>query len=136
MPFLRSVASYSVAARWELDGPRRAACDSVWFVGRRQRAKADLFSPVGVPHWLVVETGYGRLMESTAIPPGADLMRLFISTLAKYHDDGWKLIEFSSYQAHFYATKGDDKRFVQITSTDPATPKQPAPNMMQGVAKR
>lgn len=98
---------------------------------RRAFPKADLFDDRALPRWIVVKNAYGRVIETTPVPPGTDLMRLFLSTLLRYHDDGWRLNEFSSHLAEFFATKDSEKRNVQITSLDPAAPPRPYSNYGQ-----
>lgn len=70
-------------------------------------------------------------MEARALPVGTDLMRAFLAELLRYQDEGWRLNEFSSFSASFYATKEyQDKRYVYISTIDPATPAPKSHNLM------
>lgn len=88
--------------------------------------RAHLFDDRNQPTWIVAENPWRKILEVRALPTGADLMRAFLIELLRYQDDGWRLNEFSSFTARFYATKEhQDKRHVYITTIDPAAPVPP-----------
>lgn len=92
---------------------------------RRNRppVRADLFDQTKSSHWLVAEDLWRKILELRALPPGTDLMRIFLVELLRYHDSGWRLSEFKSFGASFYATKEyEAKRYVYIASEDPSVP--------------
>jgi hypothetical protein len=94
-------------------------------MGRRTRSprRAALFDDTDRPTWLVVRSPWGSIIEQTPMPPGTDLVRLFITELLRYHDNGWRLNDFSSFSGEFYASKdGEITRQVWITLRDPSEP--------------
>lgn len=96
--------------------------------------RARLFEDCSRPAWIVAENPWHKLLEVRALPAGTDLMRTYIVELLRYHDAGWRLNDFSSFGACFYATKErEDKRHVYITTIDPAAPKPKPCNVMDAV---
>ena len=92
---------------------------------RRHRPRADLFGPPNSDHWLVIESPWHQVIQWSKLPAGLDLLRYFLELLLRYHSEGWKLHEFSSYWAHFYASKEGRQYYVQITCIDPQLPSDP-----------
>jgi hypothetical protein len=88
-----------------------------------RRARAEIYEQSHLDCWLVVGDPWHKIIRSEKLPAGTDLMRRFLAELLRYHDSGWKLNEFSSHTAHFFASKKDDKHYVQIVVSDPAVPK-------------
>jgi hypothetical protein len=94
-------------------------------MGGRTRCprRAALFDDTDRATWLVVRSPWGSIIERTAMPPGTDLVRLFITEMLRYHDNGWRLNDFSSFSAEFYVSKeGETKRQVSITLRDSDEP--------------
>jgi hypothetical protein len=90
---------------------------------RKWRPRAEITRVSDRPHWLVVEDMQHRVLSSRLLPPGTDLLGVFLEALLDYHQRGWALNEFTSMHAHFYASRADEKHYVQITIDDPAVPK-------------
>jgi hypothetical protein len=89
---------------------------------RRSRipARALLFDDRHRNTWIVAYDPWYGVLESRALPAGADLVRAFLVELLRYHDAGWRLNDFSSSSASFHATKlHETKRRVCITVDDP-----------------
>lgn len=87
---------------------------------RRILARADLFDTRDKHAWLVVQTPWRSIIESRQLEAGRDLLRVFLTELLRYHDEGWRLNEFSAWSGEFFATKeGETKRCVRITCEDP-----------------
>lgn len=89
---------------------------------RRSRipARAHLFDDRHRVTWIIAQDPWYRVLEARQLPAGTDLMRAFLAELLRYHDEGWRLNDFSSYGASFHATKMyETKRSVSITINDP-----------------
>jgi hypothetical protein len=65
----------------------------------------------------------GKLLEARHVPPGAHLKRAFIAAMLEYIDAGWDIAEFKSRTGVFFPTKGVERRQVQITRSDPGSPR-------------
>jgi hypothetical protein len=88
------------------------------------RARAEILEVSKIDCWIVVDDPWHRIIRIEKLPAGTDLMRRFLVELLAYHDKGWRLHDFSTFGAHFFASKeGEQKQYVQITSMDPALPK-------------
>ena len=86
-------------------------------------ARVELFDENRLPSWFVVENPWHKLLEVRPLPPGTDLLRMFLVELLKYHDAGWRLSRFNSDAGYFFATKAyEEKRQVYLTLNDPALP--------------
>jgi hypothetical protein len=84
-----------------------------------KRMKAYLFERSTEMRWLIVNDPWRNVRSFEELPPGTDLLRKFLTTLLRYHDEGWTLHEFNAFSAEFFAHKGNDKVLVQIASEDP-----------------
>jgi hypothetical protein len=62
---------------------------------------------------------YGAVLEARQFPPGMNLKRALVATMLEWIDAGWSIAEFSSRAGIFFCTRGNDKRQVEITPTDP-----------------
>lgn len=90
------------------------------FKRRTVPARADLFDERNRPCWIVAIDAWYSVREAKLLPPGTDLLRVFITELLRYHDDGWRLSRFSSHGAYFFAAKpGHLKRRIYITPDHP-----------------
>jgi hypothetical protein len=90
------------------------------FRRRKIPARADIFDERKLPAWLVVHDAWYNVLEARALPPGTDLLRVYLVELLRYHDDGWRLSQFSAFGAYFFASKrGELKRRVFITIDHP-----------------
>jgi hypothetical protein len=97
----------------------------------RMPLRSSLFDQRQEPTWIVAENSWHKILEMRSLPAGSDLMTVFIRELLRYHEQGWRLNEFSAFSASFYATKEyEDKRYVYITPVDPATPRKVHGNLM------
>lgn len=85
----------------------------------RRLTRAEIAKKSDLVHWLVVQDPWSRLIEARELPPGTDLLGLYIDLLAKYHREGWSLHEFKSDWARIHISKDGEKRYVQITPEDP-----------------
>jgi len=84
-----------------------------------KRMKAYLFERSDEVRWLIVNDAWRNVRKFEVLPPGTDLLRTFLTTLLRYHDEGWTLHEFNAFSAEFFAHKNGDKVLVQISSEDP-----------------
>jgi hypothetical protein len=84
-----------------------------------KRMRAYLFERSTEMRWLIVNDAWRNVRSFQELPPGTDLLRTFLTTLLRYHDEGWTLHEFTAFNAEFFAHKGNDKVLVQIASEDP-----------------
>jgi hypothetical protein len=84
-----------------------------------KRMRAYLFERSTEMRWLIVNDPWRNVRSFEPLPPGTDLLRTFLATLLRYHDEGWTLHEFNAFSAEFFAHKGNDKVLVQIASEDP-----------------
>ena len=104
---------------------------------RKNRPRADDLGISTKPHWITVEDLWHKLLRSQLLPPGTDLMKTYLDLLVQYHNGGWKLNDFSSDWARFYASKDGEKHYIQVTSLDPALPKYLGPtDLMSGHFKK
>lgn len=103
---------------------------------RKNRPRADNLGISTQPHWITVENPWHKLLRSQLLPPGTDLMKTYLDLLADYHNGGWKLHDFASNWAQFYASKDGEKQYIQITSGDPAGPKYEHYDLMSGHFKK
>lgn len=54
------------------------------------------------------------------LSPGSDLLDAYLSTMLRFHREGWTLHEFSSISACFFVSKGDRRGWqVVLTKDDP-----------------
>jgi hypothetical protein len=74
---------------------------------------------VNEPRWLAVTDVWGKVIETHALLPGADLKGAMVTTLARYVLAGWNLEEYSWRSALAFINRGKDRYMVQIRSTDP-----------------
>jgi hypothetical protein len=85
-----------------------------------RRANAyDPLEATTAPRWHVVRTMHGSVVESHQLAPDADLKHFFIETMLKWIDAGWKIGEFTSTSGTFFCTRGNERRMVTITPSDP-----------------
>jgi hypothetical protein len=85
-----------------------------------RRANAyDPLEATAAPRWHVVRTMHGSVVESHRLAPDADLKRFFIETMLKWIDAGWKIGEFASTSGAFFCTRGNERRMVTISPSDP-----------------
>jgi hypothetical protein len=85
---------------------------------RRSHA-CDPLEATAAPRWHVVRTMHGSVVESHQLAPDADLKRFFIETMLKWIDAGWKIGEFTSTSGAFFCTRGNERRMVTISPSDP-----------------
>lgn len=85
----------------------------------RRRNPHDPLEPSAAPHWYVVRSMHGMVIESRELPAGADLKRAFVLAMLQWIDAGWRLGEFSSASATFFCDRNPDRRMVSIDPTDP-----------------
>ena len=85
----------------------------------RRRHVHDPLEPCRAARWYVVRSLHGQVLESCALPAGADLKRAFVEAMLKWMDAGWTLGEFSSASASFFCDRHPERRMVSIDPTDP-----------------
>ena len=85
----------------------------------RKRSAFDPLKQSAGPHWHVVRSRQGALLESHRVAPGTDLKRLFVELILRAMDEGWEVGEFSSVAGTFFCDKYPDRRMVTISPTDP-----------------
>jgi hypothetical protein len=113
VPSLYALQALRRGARFTLHRPARTG-------GRFLRT---LFDETNRAHWLVAEDPWRKILEMRPLPAGTDLVRTFLGELMRYHDSGWRLNEFSTFSASFYATKEyEAKRYIYIALEDPSVP--------------
>ena len=88
-----------------------------------RRSVFDPLEPSREVRWYVERNMHGAVLERRELPRGADLKRTFVAAMLAFIDDGWTLGEFSSTGAVFYCLRGNERRMVQITPTDPGEPR-------------
>jgi hypothetical protein len=102
-------------------------------MGRRRHIPRPLDAMRGISkqdYWVVIKDPWNNLIESRHLPIGTDLLLVYLQLLTHYHTTGWQIVEFGSFNCEFYATKeGERKRYIQITTMDPAGP---PPNIWAG----
>jgi hypothetical protein len=59
------------------------------------------------------------VLEHRPLAPGANLKRAFVAAMLEHIDAGWELGEFSSLSSVFFCTKGNERRQVEISPSDP-----------------
>ena len=84
-----------------------------------RRVVFDPLEPNGEPHWYVVRTMQGVVLERRTIPGDTDLKRLFVTVMLEWIDAGWRIGEFSSCSGTFVCTRAIERRVVTIQSRDP-----------------
>ena len=87
-----------------------------------KRRRADLFERSSETRWLIVNDPWRNVRSFEVLPPGTDLLRKFLTTLLRYHDEGWTLHEFNAFTSEFFAHKDHDKVLVQMSAEDPTVP--------------
>lgn len=103
----------------------------------RMPMRAALFDDRHRPTWIVATNPWHKIEEVRALPVGTDLMREFIVEALRYHDEGWRLVELSSFSAYFFASKERYlNRCVSIVLEDPATALLPAGGQLGPAANR
>ena len=96
----------------------------------RKRNAQDPLEPTVEPHWYVVRSMHGTVIESRELPLGTDLKREFLVAMLRWLDAGWRLGEFSSATATFFCDPPTGaveagrrpevhRRMVSIDPTDP-----------------
>jgi hypothetical protein len=85
----------------------------------RHRASFDPLVPVNEPRWLVVRRMDQTPVESSCLPPLADLKAAFVHALAAYADAGWTLERFSSDVACAFCRRTDERRIISVECFDP-----------------
>jgi hypothetical protein len=84
-----------------------------------RRCVFDPLEPTGEPRWYVVRNIYRAVLEARALAPGVNLKRAFVAAILEHIDAGWKSGEFSSRTGHFFCDKGNERRMVEISRSDP-----------------
>jgi hypothetical protein len=85
----------------------------------RRANTCDPLEATAAPRWHVVRTMHGLVVESHRIASDADLKRFFIETMLKWIDVGWKISEFTLTSGAFFCTRGNERRMVTISPSDP-----------------
>jgi hypothetical protein len=88
-----------------------------------RRSVFDPLEPSRELRWYVERNMHGAVLKRRELSLGADLKRTFVAAMLAFIDDGWALGEFSSTGAMFYCSRGNERRMVQITPTDPGEPR-------------
>jgi hypothetical protein len=86
-------------------------------VGRR--TAYNPLEPATTPHWYVVRSMHGTIIESRQLSAGTNLKRAFIAAMLDLLDNGWSIGEFSSTSGTFFCNRSPDRRMVSIDPTDP-----------------
>jgi hypothetical protein len=84
-----------------------------------RRSVFDSLEPTNEPRWYVVRNMHRAVLEVRPLSPGANLKRAFVAAMLEWIDTGWHLGEFSSTGAVFFCTKGNERRMVEISPSDP-----------------
>lgn len=96
----------------------RSASQSLPFRMAR-RSHFDSLEATQEPRWYTTRNMHGALLEARLLPPGSDLKRAFVLAMLEHIDAGWQLGEFSSIGGIFFCAKGNERRQVEITPSDP-----------------
>jgi hypothetical protein len=67
------------------------------------------------PHWLTVSDMQGRVLESTPLEPGTDLLAVLARAMERLAGEGWHIEDDGRYASFFCNRDG-----VHIRPTDPA----------------
>jgi hypothetical protein len=86
-----------------------------------RRSVYDPLEPTTEPRWYVVRSMHRAVIEAHRLQPDADLKRALVAAMLEHIDAGWHLDEFSSRTGHFFCTKDDERRMVEISPSDPGT---------------
>jgi hypothetical protein len=62
----------------------------------------------------------GTLIESRELAGGADLKRVFVTSILEWMNAGWSIGEFSSASATFFANRLLERRMVSVAASDPS----------------
>jgi hypothetical protein len=83
-----------------------------------RRTAFDPLEPTQEPRWYAVRNMHGALLEARQLPPGANLMRVFIAAMLEYVDTGSEIAEFKSRMGVLFAQKGVKRHQIEIRPTD------------------
>jgi hypothetical protein len=84
-----------------------------------RRSVFDPLEPTSEPRWHVVRNMHRAVLDARLLPPGTNLKRTFVAAMLEHIDGGWQLGEFGSRIGVFFCTKGNERRQVEISSSDP-----------------
>ena len=90
-----------------------------------RRKVFDPLEPTREPRWYAVRNMHGALIEGRLLAAGTDLKKAFLAAMLEHIDAGWQLGEFSSRTGHFFCDKGNERRMVEISRSDPGHPLRP-----------
>jgi hypothetical protein len=86
---------------------------------KRERIPVEVNDPLPHDCWLVVDDPGRNIVESRRLPAGTNLMRVYLTELLRYHDDGWRVHEFSTHGAWFSVNKNFEWRHVRFVENEP-----------------
>jgi hypothetical protein len=88
------------------------------------------------PHWLVAYLPYGKLVSSRELRIGTDMVKTFLEAMLQYHNDGYTLQEFSSFNGEFFVvSKFGERLRVTIIGVNPKEPPPRYVGHMEGIKK-
>ena len=85
----------------------------------RKRSVFDPLEPTATPRWYVVRNSKGSVVESRLLAGGTDLKRFFIAQMLGWTDADWTIGEFTSRSGTFFCTRGNERRQISISPSDP-----------------
>jgi hypothetical protein len=95
-----------------------------------KRAKYDPLSTSPRSRWLVLRDMFRNVLDSTELPPGADLRRAFADGLAALERDGWHSEGASG--AMVFVKRGSERRLLTVAEADPHEPPPPGHGVLAG----
>jgi hypothetical protein len=75
----------------------------------------DNLEPTSAPRWYVVRNIHRTVIEARPLASDVDLKRALVIAMLAHIDAGWQIGEFSSRTGHFFCTKGDEQRMIEIS---------------------
>ena len=85
----------------------------------RRRDDHKPLSDRQLPHWLTVSDMQGRVLESTSLQPGTDLLAVLARAVERLAAEGWSIEDHGRYGS-FFCHRDGVRRLVHIRPTDPA----------------
>jgi len=73
------------------------------------------------PHWLTISDMHRNVIECAPVAPGVDLHEVMRAAIAAWAEDGWQA-ESGGAWGFCFATRGPERRFLNITPVDPTAP--------------
>ena|SRR5690348_14990502 len=89
--------------------PRRAMLSAM-----RRKSHPGSLQPTDTATWLVVRDSINRLVESTQLPPGAELRAALVCARARLIANGWSADEIGRNVSFFFCAREGERHMVGI----------------------